>query len=99
MWPVLAQFMFKCINKRPVLSIDWAYAAKLVIMFGNLEHPLVWDISASQNILQKWDDLIYALRAAERHNEYRIISIMITHKLAVRFSADVNNAVTNFNPV
>jgi hypothetical protein len=49
-----------------VLSIEWADAAEMLIMFRDFEEPLAGNIPAAEDIFQKWDDFVGGFRTAER---------------------------------
>ena len=59
-------------NQGPVLGVDRAYAAKVIIMLGHGQHPLARHVLAAQHVFQKRNDVVRLFRAAERYYEQGI---------------------------
>ena len=60
-------------DQGPVLSIDRAHAAEMVVMFGHGQHSLARNVLAAEHVFQKRDDVVRLFRAAERHHQQSVV--------------------------
>jgi hypothetical protein len=60
-----SEFVFDGSEQSAVLSVDGADATEMLIVLGNLEHPLVGDVAASEDVFEEWQNVVRAFGAAE----------------------------------
>src|SRR6476469_3112494 len=65
---VSRKFLFEYSNECPVLIVDRAAAAELVVMLGHFKHSLAGHVSAAQHIFEKRQNVVRSVRAAERYD-------------------------------
>ena len=56
------------------LVVDRADAVEMVVVLGDLEHPLAGDVPAPQDVLQERHHVVASLRAAEADDQDRVIA-------------------------
>src|SRR5690606_22357750 len=71
--PLRRQRLADARDQRPVLLVDGALAAEVVIVLGDALQPLARDAAPARDVLQEGKDVFGALRAAERHEQERIV--------------------------
>jgi hypothetical protein len=64
---VFAQLGFEQANQLAHLLIDGAYAAEVIVMFGDFEHAVARHVPPAQDILKEGDDIGGLLRPAKRN--------------------------------
>ena len=62
------EFDLQGIDESSILVIDGTDAAKHFIVMSDLEHSLAWNISASKNILEKWNYVFHSFGSAKGDN-------------------------------
>ena len=70
---VAGQLELQIADEGPILLVDRALAAEMIIMLGDREHPLPGDVLAPQDVFQERDDLFRLFRSAERDDQYGIV--------------------------
>ena len=63
----------QCGDQRPVLVVDGALAAEVVVVFGDFEHSFARHIASAEDILEKRDHVFRFLRPTKGENEKRIM--------------------------
>ena len=78
------------VDQRPDLGVDRADAAEVVIMLGDLLHPLAGDVPAPRHVLQKGHHVVGPLRTAEAHDQDRVVVAGVpSFRDFVRFSSAI----------
>src|SRR5579859_1221298 len=75
---VLSQFHFKSCNELPILVVDRALTAEVVVVFGHFKHALARHVLTAQDILQEWHDFIEAFGTPEGGNQNRVVVHWVT---------------------
>ena len=73
MGPAAAEFGPQCGEQREVLLVDRALATEVVIVFGDLEHPLSGHVPAAEHIFEKRHDVTGAIGATEGDEQDRVV--------------------------
>ena len=56
---------FETGDQRAILIVDRASAVEMIIVLRYFEHPLAWNVAATQNVLKKRNDVGVFFRSAE----------------------------------
>ena len=60
-------------EQRAHLIVNRTATIEMIVVLGDRHHSFAGDILAAQDVLEKRQDVIVALRAAEGHNENRVV--------------------------
>ena len=71
--PVLGQFPLQRGDQLPILIVDRALAAEVVVVLGDFEHPLARHVAAAEHVFQKRQHVVRAVGPAEGDDEQRIV--------------------------
>src|SRR6202521_2315767 len=71
--PAALQARLQSCNQLSGLLVNRAFALEVVVMLGDSQDALPWNISPAQHILKKRNHLFTRLRSAERNNQNGIV--------------------------
>ncbi len=57
----------------PILGVDGTFAAEVIIVFGDLQHSLTRNVTPSQNIFEKRDNVFGFFGAAKGDDDERVV--------------------------
>ena len=73
----LFELGFQGANKIPGVAVDRTDASKVLVARGDFLFGSVRHAKASENVLEKWHDVVRAFRAAERYDQQRIEVLIV----------------------
>ena len=60
-------------DQRPVLIVDRALAAEVVIVLGDLQHSLARNVLSAQHVLKERNHIVRPFRTSERDNQQSVV--------------------------
>ena len=98
--PVRGQLALDRRNRAPVLLVDRAAAAEMVIVLGHFEQPLAGHVPAAEDVFQKRHHVVGAVGPAERDDEQCVVRKHARRQgSAFRFNFCTLNPVPCLSPV
>jgi len=70
---VAIEFRPQCREQGPVLFVDRAAAAEVLVVLGHLQHALARYVAAAENVLEEREHVVGAVRTAEGNEEHRAV--------------------------
>ena len=61
-------------DQGPILVVDRALSAEVIVVLGGLRHSLPGNVPAAQHVLQERDDIFPLVGSTERNDDERIVS-------------------------
>ena len=73
---MLGKFRLEGLDQLPILLVNRAHAAEMLIVFGNFQHSLPRNILPAEDVFQEGDDVGRPLRTAEGDDDHRVVRIL-----------------------
>ena len=73
-------------DQRPILRVDRALAAEVLVMFGDFQHALPRHVLAAQHVFEKRQDVFRSFGSAKRNDQDGIVGARLTEHLERRES-------------